>query len=622
MNEATVALEKDSTDTSFEWNDGPALICEIDVEDGGGRFNRPWEQFTGIGLADLTAGAWMIAVHEEDREILKHVIKSEGRSTSVDIRIRDQDAQYHWFLVNVALPTGTPHSHSSRILVALPIDERKASEAARDAKFADIHMMLENVPTMIWRTTATGEMDYANERYLSRWTQTLDTIVGGGWKDSVHPDDRDGIVRYWADHIETASDGMYEFRVGSPETGYRWHLSICTPRRDQNGNVVQWYGATFDIEERKRTEQQLHRSEAFLRQGQLISKLGSVGADLRTGEHHWSDETYRILEFDKDVSPGYEPYLQRVHPDDLDLVRRKLEHVKRNESDVEFEHRLSFPDGRIKYLRVLVNPAHAGSDELSTVGVIMDITSAKMAEQEMHRAQAELTRITRIATMAELTASIAHEINQPLSGILTNGEACLRWLNRSEPNIAEATEAIERLVIGARRVSDVVRQLRAIFTRKDPAPIEFDLNELVMDTLPLLRSQINHHRGWVVVDLASDLPTILADPVQIQQVLINLLTNGLQAPRKSNAVEPRLTIETGRDELGVTLRVSDNGLGISDVNVAEIFEPFFTTKNDGMGMGLSICRSIIESHGGRMFAHANAAGGATVGFALSRQHNC
>jgi two-component system sensor kinase FixL len=227
-----------------------------------------------------------------------------------------------------------------------------------------------------------------------------------------------------------------------------------------------------------------------------------------------------------------------------------------------------------------------------------------------------LTRIARISTMAELTASIAHEINQPVSGILTSGEACLRWLNRAEPDIAEAREAIERVVVGARRASDVVRQLRAIYTRKDPAPTKFDLNDLVSGTLPLLRSHINHHRDSVSLGLAGDLPAIFADPVQIQQVVINLLANGLQAPRKSDAGERRITIETAGDEACVTLRVSDDGLGIDEAHLANIFEPFFTTKNDGMGMGLSICRSIAESHGGRMFARSNAAGGATVGFAL------
>jgi len=616
MNDAPTTLGDVSAQTYFGCDSVPALIWEVDVERGGRRFNRAWERYTGITEADLFGDAWLDTVHEEDRATLSQAADPDSGSSSIDIRIRGRDGQYHWFLASLGRPIDAHSSSSLRTLVALPINERKAAEVAREAEFTDIRMMLEYVPTMIWRTTASGEMDYANARYLRAWTQTLDTIYGWGWKDSVHPDDRDGIVSYWANHIGTDADGMYEFRVGSPQNGYRWYLSISTPRRDENGDVVQWYGATFDIEDRKRAEQRLQRSEAFLRQGQLISKTGSVGVDLTTGEHHWSEETYRILELDQSLTPGFESYLQRVHPDDFALVLEKLELVKRNQQDVEFEHRLSFPDGRIKHIRVMVNPVHAGADELNTVGVIMDVTSTKLAEQEMHRAQVELTRVTRIATMAELTASIAHEINQPLSGILTNGEASLRWLNRSEPNIAEAREAIERLVVGARRVSDVVRQLRAIFTRKDPAPTEFDLNDLIRSTVLLLRSHINHHRGSVSLNLASELPAIFADPVQIQQVIINLLTNGLQAPRKSEASERRLLIETARDESGVLLRVCDDGLGIDDAHLANIFEPFFTTKNEGMGMGLSICRSIIEAHGGRIFAHANASGGATVGFTL------
>jgi len=555
-------------------------------------------------------------VHSEDREVLTRAIGSGEYSQLVDVRIQGRNGRHHWFLVHVAPSTHKDFPRSLKTLVAIPIEERKASEAAKEAESTDFRLMLQNVPTMIWRTTATGQMDYANERYLKRWAQTLNTILGQGWKDSVHPDDRDGIVNYWINHIGSASDGMYEFRVGSPATGYRWHLSLCTPRCDENGTVVQWYGATFDIEDRKRAEHQLRWNEAFLRQGQVISKSGSIGADLGTGEHHWSDETYRILEIDRDVEPGFEPYLERVHPDDLEFVLRKLEGIKRNESDVDFEHRLSFPDGRIKHLRILINPAHACSDGLSTVGVIMDITSAKLAEQEMHRAQSELTRITRIATMSELTASIAHEINQPLSGILANGEACLRWLNREKPDISEATEAIERVVLGARRASDVVRQLRAIFTRKDPVPSRFDMNELVAETVPLLRSHIDHHRGLITLSLANDLPAIFADPVQIQQVLINLLMNGLQAPRRPDKAERRITIETACEGTGISLSVSDDGVGIAAEHTASIFEPFFTTKHDGMGMGLAICRSIVESYSGRMFAHSGEGPGATVGFTM------
>jgi PAS domain S-box-containing protein len=468
---------------------------------------------------------------------------------------------------------------------------------------------------MMWRTTASGEMDYANERYLEAWDRTLEEVKGWGWQDSIHPDDRQGLVAYWEAHRLTAEDGMYEFRVGSPERGYRWCLSVCSPRLDPGGEVVEWYGATFDIQPRKEAEERLRRSEAFLRQGQMISMTGSIALSRVTGEHYWSEEAFRIFGLDPTVTPGFKAVLTCVHADDLAQVRAAIERIESGEIDVRLEFKAVMPDGAVKHLMVLMNPAHAEDGGENVSGVIMDITAAKLAEEDMHRAQADLTRVTRIATMAELTASIAHEINQPISGILTNGEACLRWIDRPRPDLTEAREAVERAVLGARRVSEVVRQLRAIFARKAPEPTRFQLSSVVRSTLPLLRAHMSQHRASIGIDFADEEPRILADQVQVQQVLINLIMNGLQAPRTAG-VDRRLIIATSHGEHEVTLTVSDNGAGIDESQLSAIFEPFFTTRSEGMGMGLSICRSIVESHGGTIFARNNTSGGATVGFAF------
>jgi C4-dicarboxylate-specific signal transduction histidine kinase len=368
--------------------------------------------------------------------------------------------------------------------------------------------------------------------------------------------------------------------------------------------------------DRRRDAERLRRSEAFLRQGQRISRIGSVGADFLTGEHYWSEETYRVLEIDRQTVPSFEAYLERVHPGDRKVVLAALERIKALEPEIEFEHRLLLPTGRTKHVRVLSDATGPHASSLGATGVIMDVTEAKLAEDEVHRAQAELTRITRIAMVAELTASIAHEINQPLSGILTNCEGSLRWLNRPEPDMKEAVEAIERAVVGARRVSDVVRQLRVLFTRKEPQPAELDLSELVKDTLPLLRTRMSS-RHVISLDLDQELPAVFADPVQIQQVVINLLTNAIQAATSDPSREHRLWIKTARaGEAGISFAVSDDGLGIEESHLPRLFDPFFTTKAEGMGMGLSICRSIIESHGGSMFARNRPEGGAIIGFNL------
>jgi len=597
-------------DRLFE-NDLPALVWHVGAERGADGFNDAWKLLAGLAEEQLAGDSWLDLVHPDDRAKFAFLRAPSTLSApcSFDVRIRAEAGGYRWFLVSCGGPSGA----SRRTLVALSIEHRKAEELETERELAHVRAMLDNAPTMMWRTNASGEMDYANERYLQAWDRTLEEVKGWGWKDSIHPDDRRALVDYWDSHRFTADDGMYEFRVGSPERGYRWCMSVCSPRLDGEGRVREWYGATFDIEPRKRTEERLRRSEAFLRQGQMISMTGSIALNRVTGEHYWSDETYRIFGLDPSVTPGFEAVLTRVHPDDLTQVQTAIRRIERGEADVRLEFRTLLPDGAVKYLLVLVNPVHAEDDGDNVSGVIMDVTAAKLAEEEMHRAQADLTRVTRIATMAELTASIAHEINQPISGILTNSEACLRWIDRPQPDLIEAREAVERAVLGARRVSDVVRQLRAIFARRVPEASRFELGGVVRSTLPLLRAHMSQYRASVVIDLADEEPSILADQVQVQQVLINLIMNGLQAPRRAG-IDRRLTIATSHGAGEVTLTLSDNGTGIDEDQLPAIFDPFFTTKAEGMGMGLSVCRSIVETHGGTIFARNNAAGGATVGF--------
>lgn len=594
----------------------PALFLQVSRDYNGLAFSAVWADYSGLSLDRLMGKGWLELVAPDDRPHLTRLLNGESTEASVDIRIRDRSGKYRWHLVHSTQRSGSASCEAAISLIAIPIDARKAVELAREAERSMLATVMEHAPTMVWTTTADGALDYANTRYLDHWQQTLEQIVDSGWSRSVHPDDMEGITRYWLGHISSKKDGIYEFRAGSPETGYRRYVSVATPQLNAKGDVVKWFGATFDIEEQRQAEEQLRLNEAILRQGQRISKTGSISLNLMSGEHYWSEGTYRILELDTSTAPDSAAYLDRVHRDDRLMVRRKLERIARGEADVKFEHRIALCDGRIKYVRYLTSPAPLDQDEAISLGVVMDITAAKLAEEEeMSRAQTELARVSRIATMAELTASLTHEINQPLSGILTNAEACLRWINRTEPNIAEARDAIDRTVEGARRVSEVVRQLRAVFTRKEPTLAPVDLHRLVEETLPLLRTQITQYRGSVRIAADAGLPRVRADVIQIQQVFMNLVANGLQAPRADSVLERLLVVELVHDEKEVTLSVIDDGTGIDKQQIEQIFEPFYTTKPDGMGMGLSISRSIIESHHGRVFAR-NANRGAVVGFSL------
>jgi len=597
----------------------PALIWSLFPNGHADYFSRSWITVCGFDLERLSGTGWLRAIHPADRTRLlslnSHIVTSDA--SSVDVRIRGADGAFRWFLVNGEAPIPAEGGSTPCQLVAVPIHDRKIAEDGRDQTAAAIGATLQHVPTMIWRTAPTGEMDYANDRYLAAWGQTFDEVAGWGWKDAIHPDDQAGIVDYWASHVDSDDDGIYEFRAGSPEAGYRWYLSTSTALRDEHGRIIQWYGATFDIEDRKQMEERLRRSEAFLRKAQLISKTGSVGVNLLTGDHYWSDETYRIFEIDRSVELGFDTLLGRVHPEDRDVMAGVAKRFRQAETGVDAQLRLVMPDGRLKHVRILASQADEAGDESIYIGAIMDITTAKLAEESAQQAGAELSRVMRIATMAELAGSIAHEVNQPLAAILAYGKAGLRWMNRPVPEMGEAKEAVEHAVANAERARDVVARLREVFTRKTPEPSLLDLNDLVEGTLSLLQPQISRHQAEVSLELAHGLPSVSADAVQIQQVIINFVTNGLQAPAKREATMRTLQIRTEQDEAGrVVLAVTDNGQGIPQDHIERLFEPFFTTKTEGMGMGLSICRTIIHSHSGHISARNEPNGGATVSFML------
>jgi C4-dicarboxylate-specific signal transduction histidine kinase len=257
------------------------------------------------------------------------------------------------------------------------------------------------------------------------------------------------------------------------------------------------------------------------------------------------------------------------------------------------------------------------SDGAEFIGAVTDITAARRAEEALQQAQANLAHVSRVATLGELTASIAHEVNQPLAGIVTNGEATLRWLQRDAPDLGEAQRAIRRMVGDARRAGDVVTRLRALARKDEPRRLPLDINDVVGDLLPLVRREMSNHRVMLELQLSPGLPAVLGDPVQLQQVIINLIVNGIQAMADITDQLNILTISSGTNAADdVFLAVGDTGHGIGAGTGDQLFDAFFTTKTNGMGMGLSICRSIIEVHGGAISATANDSRGALFQFTL------
>jgi PAS domain S-box-containing protein len=376
---------------------------------------------------------------------------------------------------------------------------------------------------------------------------------------------------------------------------------------------------TSEVLQRQRAEEALQRSEAYLAEAQRISHTGSFGWDVSSGQIFWSEETFRIFEYDPANKPTVEVILRRTHPEDRVFFQETLDQIARDRKAFDFEHRLLLPDGSVKYVQVV---GHASiNDESGTfefVGAVTDITERRRAEEERERlrqVQADLAHVTRMTTMGELTASLAHEIKQPISAALTDAKTCLRWLGHDVPDVPEAREAASRLVKDVTRAADIIARVSSLFKKGALQRELVDVNELIREMIILLRSEANRYSIAIRTELAEDLPKVMADRVQLQQVFMNLMLNGIDAMKETTGgVE--LTIKSEAEDGRLLISVSDTGVGLPPEQGDMIFKAFFTTKDNGTGMGLPISRSIIESHGGRLWAAGTSGRGATFQFTL------
>jgi signal transduction histidine kinase len=369
---------------------------------------------------------------------------------------------------------------------------------------------------------------------------------------------------------------------------------------------------------RRDTESALRRSEAYLADAQRLSHTGSFGWRIASGNIVWSKETYRIFGVDETVKPTIDLILQCVHPDDRELVLHEINRAALGKPSYDYEHRLLMPNGAIKHLTVRTHRVKYESGEEELVGALMDVTATRETQKALDTARAELARVARVTALGQMSASIAHEVNQPLAAIATSASAGLRWLTREVPEIGEARACVNHIAEEANRASEIMRSIRDLARRADPEVVALDINAVIDETVALVKQEALNHRVTVQVQLAPELPLVRGDRIQLQQVIINLAINGIQAMVAGIDRARVLTIRTERRESDqVLVAVQDVGIGTEPEGLDRLFAAFYTTKPDGMGMGLSICRSIIEAHGGRVWASRNNGPGMTFQFTLS-----
>ena len=400
---------------------------------------------------------------------------------------------------------------------------------------------------------------------------------------------------------------------------YRWFIFRANPLRDETGKVVRWYGVNTDIEDRKRAEDELRRSEASLIDAQRVSSVGSFTWLPDTDEVSLSDELYSIFEFDRAVPATFQQCAAMIDPDDRGLFAERVALARSGMGHEDIDIRLRMPDGRAKYLRTAARANRLADGRELFIGTIQDITQRRLAEDAVNELRTELAHVSRVSTLGAMTASIAHEVNQPLSGIITNASTSLRMLASNPPNIEGALETARRTIRDGNRAAEVVSRLRALFSKKSEISGSVDLNEAARDVVALSASELRRNRATLELDLARDLPVVTGDRIQLQQVILNLLLNASDALGSVEDRPRQITLRTNQDEDGnLRLIVQDNGVGIDPDNATKIFDAFYTTKATGMGIGLSVSRSIIEHHGGRIWASPNVGPGASFCFVIPR----
>ncbi len=448
----------------------------------------------------------------------------------------------------------------------------------------------------------------------------------------IFPEDRAKFLDILDAAIREKKDFDVEWRFPLPDGSVRYHHSVGHPIVDKDGEVVEYVGTLVDVTEqylakmalerenaeRRRAEDELRRSESFLAEGQRISRTGSWAWNVTTGEVSWSAEHFRIFGLDPDAAtPSYAAFVDRIHPEDRPGFDDMLEKAVRDGSNFEWDFRIVTPDGATKYLRSLGHLTAYGPENTEFVGTIMDVTERRAAEEALRGALGDLERASRLNTMGQLTASIAHEINQPLAAIITNAEACLLWLEADRPDLEEARQAATRIVRNGHRAGDIIKSVRALTRKSTPEMISLGINDVIREVIVLIGAEFRRRGVRVDTSLSSDLVSLVGDRVQLQQVVLNLIMNGIEAMAHPMNGQPRLQISSTNDESGgVLVAIADSGPGLDLTRADRIFEAFFTTKPEGMGMGLSICRSIIDAHGGRLWASPNLPNGAVFQFTL------
>src|SRR5712664_2764571 len=559
-----------------------------------------WAEFRAVALANGLRACWSTPILSQQNVVLGTFAMFSNKPSSPTREDQEVIAQI---------------THLASIAI-----ERAQNDAALKQSEARKAAILDSALDCVVTIDHEGCITEFNPAAERSFGYRREEVVGQQLADVIIPpafrqEHRRGFARYLATGEERVLGRRIEM-TGVRADGSEFPVELAITRIPLDG-PPSFTGYLRDITERKHSEAELRRSEALLAGAQRISSTGSFSWRVATDEIRWSEEAYRIYGIGPGVPVTFDLIRSRVHPENLPMLEEVIDRARREGGDFDYESRLVMPDGSVKYIHVVAHGGRNPDGELELIGAVQDVTERRRSEDALSKARSELTHVARVTSLGAVTAPIANEVNQPLSGIVTNASTCLRMLAADPPNIDGARETARRTIRDGNRLSDVITRLRALFSKKETTFESLDLNEAIREVIALSLSEL--HRGRVILrtELADNLPLVTGDRVQLQQVVLNLLRNASDAMSSVNDRPRHIVITTEREEGDrVRLTVQDEGVGLDPQAMDRLFEAFYTTKNEGMGMGLSISRSIIERHRGRLWAAPNDGPGATFSFSI------
>lgn len=639
----------------------PGLVWSATPDGSVDFVNRRWSEYTGVGIESAAGGAWVRIYHPDDSDRLATYWERQMRSGEPgqsEARLRRHDGLYRWFLTR-AIPM---RNEAGQIVKwygeNTDIEDLKQAETllAGEKRLLEmvaggsalqpvleglcrfVEVAASGCACSILSVDQSGHLQHGAAPSLPQQfndslhglpvhidsgpcamaaclnKQVLASDIGSEmrWSDFAwrslalaH-----GIRACWSTPIRSSGGkvlGIFAIYYGEPRAPTAQHQELI-------GRITHIVSIAMD---RAQSDVALAQSEAFLTKAQRLSSSGSFSWRVATDELMLSAEYYRIFELDPAQPVTVPLVMSRVHPEDAPALAKMIQSARKEGADFDYEHRLVMSDGSIKYIYMVAHRADDVDGHVVYIGAVQDITRRRLSEDALGKVRSELARVARVTSLGALSASIAHEVNQPLYGITTNAGTCVRMLGSNPPNLEGAREMARRIIRDGNRASDVITRLRSMFVKRDPTAESLDLNEAAKEVIALSIAELQRAKVTIHTELDETLPPVKGDRVQLQQVMLNLVLNAADA--MSGVLDrPRLLVirteNDGRDH--VRLSVEDTGVGFEPQSAERLFDPFFTTKSGGMGIGLSVSRSIIEGHHGRLWATRRDGHGAAFTFSV------